>query len=78
MFCTVLARVYHKNWAKGNASVRTVQPYTFLNTGQKIFFLHFELNYFTGVNRLTPLANFPHSFKSEEKDIPHSVTKSFM
>ena len=43
----------------------------------KTYFLHFELNYFTGVNRLTPLANLPHTFKNEEKDIPHLVTKKF-
>ena len=40
-------------------------------------FLHFELNYFTGVKILTPLANFPHTSKNEEKDIPHLVTKKF-
>ena len=44
---------------------------------RKTHFLHFELNYITGVNRLTPLANFPHTFKNEEKDIPHLVTKKF-
>ena len=29
-------------------------------------FLHFKLNYFSGVNRLTPLANLPHTFNNEE------------
>ena len=48
-----------------------------LHLSQSDFFLHIELNYFTGVNGLTPLTNFPHTFKNEEKDIPHLVTKKF-
>ena len=53
------------------------QNYHLQNEWGKILFLHFELNYFTGVNRLTPFAKFPHTFKNEEKDIPHLVTKKW-
>ena len=40
--------------------------------------LHFEQNHFTSVNRLTSLANFPRTFRMEEKDIPHMVQGSFL
>ena len=33
-----------------------------------MIFFHFELNDFTGVNRLTPLDNLPQTFKNEVKD----------
>ena len=56
---------------------QAVIPRSQLDYISKISFLHFEPNYFTGVNRLIPLDNVPHAFKNEENDIPHLVTKKF-
>ena len=59
-------------------SIVTVQCSKSVCVEDKTFFLHSELNYFTGVNRLTPRAHFPHTVKIEEKDIvPHLVKKKF-
>ena len=39
--------------------------------------LHFELNYFTGVNRLTPPTEFLHTSKNEVKVIPSLPAQSW-